>query len=273
MSVNEPLYTFARAFADQGTKNIIPDSNNEASGLASLINGFPAITQVKPEMGGIPPQRADFNGILYMLSAFCLWAQSGGQYTYKNNLQYNINCMVLHNNVFYVCLKENGPDTTAGIKEPGTDGATWQTLLEFIGSLSKDQITDIVDEAVDDAKKTLISSQIKCGMTNLTFTASAAAASISVFAVSNFNQNADLIGSQSGSNTVTVKVNGNTIGTLSMSWSTTKTGTKGHYWGNTKSSAAANTWAYSIAQGATIELTSSGGTKFNSCALQVTLGN
>ena len=70
MSVNEPLYNFARAFADQGTKNIIPDSNNEASGLASLINGFPAITQVKPEMGGIPPQRADFNGILYILSAF-----------------------------------------------------------------------------------------------------------------------------------------------------------------------------------------------------------
>ena len=58
MSVNEPLYNFARAFADRGTKNIIPDSNNEASGLASLINGFPSITQVKPEMGGIPPQRA-----------------------------------------------------------------------------------------------------------------------------------------------------------------------------------------------------------------------
>ena len=76
-----------------------------------------------------------------------------------------------------------------------------------------------------------------------------------------------------GSNTVTVKVNGNVIGTLSMSWSTTKAGSKGHYWGNTKSSAAANTWAYSIEQGATIELTSSGGTKFASCALQVTLGN
>jgi hypothetical protein len=106
MSVNEPLYNFARAFADRGTKNIIPDSNNEASGLASLIN-----------------------------------------------------------------------------------------------------------------------------------------------------------------------VNGSTVGTLSMSWSTTKAGSKGHYWGNTKSSAAANTWAYSIAQGATIELTSSGGTKFSSCALQVTLGN
>lgn len=76
-----------------------------------------------------------------------------------------------------------------------------------------------------------------------------------------------------GSNTVTVKVNGNVIGTLSMSWSTTKAGSKGHYWGNTKSSAAANTWAYSIAQGATIELTSSGGNKFANCALQVTLGN
>ena len=153
MSVNEPLYNFARAFADQGTKNIIPDSNNEASGLASLINGFPAITQVKPEMGGIPPQRADFNGILYMLSAFCLWAQSGGQYTYKNNLQYNINCMVLHKNVFYVCLKENGPDTTAGIKEPGTDGATWQTLLEFIGSLTMDEVQDAIDTSIGEIPK------------------------------------------------------------------------------------------------------------------------
>ena len=153
MSVNEPLYNFARAFADRGTKNIIPDSNNEASGLASLINGFPAITQVKPEMGGIPPQRADFNGILYMLSAFCLWAQSGGQYTYKNNLQYNINCMVLHKNVFYVCLKENGPDTTAGIKEPGTDGATWQTLLEFIGSLTMDEVQDAIDTSIGEIPK------------------------------------------------------------------------------------------------------------------------
>ena len=153
MSVNEPLYNFARAFADQGTKNIIPDSNNETSGLASLINGFPALTQVKPEMGGIPPQRADFNGILYMLSAFCLWAQSGGQYTYKNNLQYNINCMVLHNNVFYVCLKENGPDTTAGIKEPGTDGATWQTLLEFIGSLTMDEVQDAIDTSIGEIPK------------------------------------------------------------------------------------------------------------------------
>ena len=153
MSVNEPLYNFARAFADQGTKNIIPDSNNETSGLASLINGFPAITQVKPEMGGIPPQRADFNGILYMLSAFCLWAQSGGQYTYKNNLQYNINCMVLHKNVFYVCLKENGPDTTAGVKEPGTDGATWQTLLEFIGSLTMDEVQDAIDTSIGEIPK------------------------------------------------------------------------------------------------------------------------
>ena len=153
MSVNEPLYNFTRAFADQGTKNIIPDSNNEASGLASLINGFPAITQVKPEMGGIPPQRADFNGILYMLSAFCLWAQSGGQYTYKNNLQYNINCMVLHKNVFYVCLKENGPDTTAGVKEPGTDGATWQTLLEFIGSLTMDEVQDAIDTSIGEIPK------------------------------------------------------------------------------------------------------------------------
>ena len=40
MSVNEPLYTFARAFADQGTKNIIPDSNNEANIIASTTGAL-----------------------------------------------------------------------------------------------------------------------------------------------------------------------------------------------------------------------------------------
>lgn len=274
--VQEPLYLFERPFANEGTKNIIPATNNEATGLASQRNGFPAITQVPIKAGGIAPTRADFNGILYMLSAFAYWQQSGGLMTYKETLQYAPNCVISFNNELFMCIKSNGIDTSAGVQSPiinesKLNSEYWQYFVKKIGSLTADEIKDIVDEAVDDAKKTLISSQIKCGMTNLTFTASAAAASISVFAVSNFYQNAD--GSQSGSNTVTVKVNGNTVGTLSMSWNTTKSGSKGHYWGNTKSSAAANTWAYSIAQGATIELTSSGGTKFESCALQVTLGN
>jgi hypothetical protein len=66
--VQEPLYLFERPFANEGTKNIIPATNNETTGLASQTNGFPAITQVPIKAGGIAPTRADFNGILYMLS-------------------------------------------------------------------------------------------------------------------------------------------------------------------------------------------------------------
>ena len=36
--VQEPLYLFERPFANEGTKNIIPATNNETTGLASQTN-------------------------------------------------------------------------------------------------------------------------------------------------------------------------------------------------------------------------------------------
>lgn len=270
--VQEPVNLFSRPFADQGLKTIPPDDNAGTDGRASLTQGFPPITQVKPEAGGLPPQRADFNGMYYMLSAFAYWLQSGGQWQYKATLRYAPNCMVIYNGISYMCIKENGVDTAAGVVIPGTEGSTvyWQEYLVWLGSLSADQIKDLVNSAVDDAKKTLVSSQTFCGMTNLTFNATVAASTISANCTSNFNQNSDW--GESGSNTVTIKVNGNTVGSLSMSWSTTKSGSKGHYWGNTHSWSAANTFTYAVKQGDTITATSSGGNKFNSCAIQITLG-
>lgn len=103
--VQEPLYLFERPFANEGTKNIIPATNNETTGLASQTNGFPAITQVPIKAGGIAPTRADFNGILYMLSAFAYWQQSGGLMTYKTTLQYSPLCMVCYSNDIFICKK------------------------------------------------------------------------------------------------------------------------------------------------------------------------
>lgn len=271
--VQEPVNLFSRPFADQGLKTIPPDDNAGTDGRASLTQGFPPITQVKPEAGGLPPQRADFNGMYYMLSAFAYWLQSGGQWQYKQTLRYAPNCMVIYNGVSYMCVKENGVDTTAGVIIPGTDGGAnyWQEYLVWLGSLNADQIQDLVNSAVDDAKKTLVSSQTRCGMTNLTFNAAVAATTISVMAVSNFDRNDDT--SQSGSNTLTIKVNGNIVGTIGMSWSVSKGGSKGHSWNNTHSSGGANTFSYSIKQGDVITVTSSGGTKFINCAMQITLGS
>lgn len=130
--VQEPTYLFERPFANSGTKNIIPDSGASAAGLASLEDGFPAITQLPVKAGGIPPTRADFNGILYMLSAFAYYGQSGGLMTYKTSLQYAPLCMVCHNNDIFICIKANGVDTAAGLKTPGVDVDYWTTLFEYI---------------------------------------------------------------------------------------------------------------------------------------------
>lgn len=153
--VQEPTYLFERPFADTGTKNIIPASNNEATGLASLLNGFPAITQVPVKAGGIPPTRADFNGILYMLSAFAYWYQSGGLMTYKETLQYNINCCVVYNKKIYVCLLGNGVDTAAGIKIPAATGSDlyWQEILPFIGGITPNEVQDKIDISIGEIPK------------------------------------------------------------------------------------------------------------------------
>lgn len=47
-------------------------------GAASLTTGFPALTMQDPEsQGGVPMFGQDMNGILRMLSAYCVWLQAG----------------------------------------------------------------------------------------------------------------------------------------------------------------------------------------------------
>ena len=58
----------ATPFATEGVKNTIPETTGERPQSATMAKGFPDITQTPIGAGGIPPERADFNGILYALS-------------------------------------------------------------------------------------------------------------------------------------------------------------------------------------------------------------
>ena len=100
-------------------------------GLASLALGFPPITQTPLELGGIPPQRKDFNGILYALSAFAFFQQSGGVFTYSATANYAKPAVVMYNNVFYFCIKQNGVDSANGVKAP-TDTEYWTPLIDYL---------------------------------------------------------------------------------------------------------------------------------------------
>ena len=65
-------------FAENGNKNTIPNETTKGQGNASLNDGFPQVTEMPMALGGMPPQRKDFNGIFYLLSTFAFFAQSGG---------------------------------------------------------------------------------------------------------------------------------------------------------------------------------------------------
>ena len=125
--VNQPAI-LSGAFAAEGDKNTIPANNDGLSGLASIAKGFPPITQVPLAQGGQPPQRQDFNGIFNLFSQFLLYAQNGGVYVYNNTLDYQPPAIIASDNVFYQCIDENGPSTSAGV-QPVTNTTYWEKLV------------------------------------------------------------------------------------------------------------------------------------------------
>ena len=70
--------------AGGGFINVIPKDSQIAitPGAASLTDGFPPLTFLPVASGGIPPFGADFNGILYEISAWARWVSAGGPVKY-----------------------------------------------------------------------------------------------------------------------------------------------------------------------------------------------
>lgn len=118
-------------FARGGDKNAIPNSGGEFLGSASWQAGFPRITETPLNMGGVPPQRKDFNGILNAISSFCHFAQSGGVFAYSEELTYIVGCVVNYNNVLYRCIRQNGADSNNGVQAP-TQTTYWTPLIDYL---------------------------------------------------------------------------------------------------------------------------------------------
>lgn len=137
-------------FASEGDKNTIPANNDGLSGLASIAKGFPPITQQPLASGGLPPQRADFNGIFNLISQFLLYYQSGGVCSYNTTLDYNPPAIVgdAEGNI-YMCIAQNGPNTSAG-EQAITNTSYWlnianeNTLKDYL-LLSGGTMTGIVN--------------------------------------------------------------------------------------------------------------------------------
>lgn len=72
--------SFNIPWANSGTRNVIPQASQigVTPGAASLTDGFPPLTLQNLSTGGVPPDGADTNGILYELTGAVQWGVNAG---------------------------------------------------------------------------------------------------------------------------------------------------------------------------------------------------
>lgn len=77
-----PPQVISGAFASQSdNKNVIPNAPTGTYN-ASMADGFPNVTMIPKALGGTPPDGADFNGILNLVTQFYYQFQNGYQPTF-----------------------------------------------------------------------------------------------------------------------------------------------------------------------------------------------
>ncbi len=126
MFSNPPL--FPEAFANAGAANTIPTAPT-GTNLASLDEGFPAITSLPPSSGGLPPERADFNGILKQVTQHLKFLGEGGVYLVDGTVSaagYSEGAVVLlANGLLYQNLQDGNTN------DPNTNKVGWSPVNQF----------------------------------------------------------------------------------------------------------------------------------------------
>lgn len=126
-----PQY-IAQAFAKQGAKTDPIPNTTSTLGRASLSQGFPTETSLPLAQGGVPPKREDFNGILYLLSSFAMYQQSGGVITYDARVNYAPPAIVYYGSDLWWCKKANG--ASSSVVTPGTNTTYWIKLKDYLAN-------------------------------------------------------------------------------------------------------------------------------------------
>lgn len=123
----------AMPFANNGTKNTIPSSPT-GTNLASLSEGFPQVTSEPIASGGIPPVRADFNGIFNLTTSQYYYLQNGGVFTFDANVSsaiggYPLGAILYYtdgNGVTYLVKSLIGDNTYNFVSDPSyIDDVHW----------------------------------------------------------------------------------------------------------------------------------------------------
>ena len=133
-----------------GDKRAIPESTPLGSNQLSFESGFPVLTSTPLNAGGLPPDRQDFNAALNLLSTFIYYMQSGNQFTWNNQLDYNAGAFVIgSDNALYFCIQANGATSPNTVQNPTNSTGYWVKVIDAQGVFN---INIIADGAVSTAK-------------------------------------------------------------------------------------------------------------------------
>ena len=86
----------ATPFAENGTRNDIPEAGADQPQKATMSGGWGVITQTPINEGGIPPERADFNGLGHLTTSHLAFLNRGQWYGYDANLAGQVGGYPLH---------------------------------------------------------------------------------------------------------------------------------------------------------------------------------
>lgn len=167
-----------KPFAQSGTKNTIPVTNTDSSNpqKADLTNGFPAITSLEPDDGGLPPERADINGLGYLTTTYDFFAQAGGKYTFNQTVAVAISGYPLNARLWY--MDSNGITTILRstkndnyddfVNNKTWNGSAWVNKSGIIGTTwVQDTPTMGTIEAIYPVGSIYIGTQATCPLSTL----------------------------------------------------------------------------------------------------------
>lgn len=162
------------AFADSGTKNVIPEGASSTPGIASLTTGFPPLCFTPVEAGGLPPAGADFNGMFNYITAIQRWQCAGGQFTYNGAFAvdsnvggYPLGALLLRADGTGQWLNTAENNTTS----PETGGAGWVAGWNYGFTMVAMASTNVTMTALQAAKDTIIITGALTADVNLVFPA------------------------------------------------------------------------------------------------------
>lgn len=136
-------------FCNSGDKNIIP-ATATGTNKASLAEGFPQITSLPLDNGGIPPERKDFNGLGNLLSQFYYAFQNGWWPSFDSDVStaiggYAAGAVLWYETgrFFVMSLKNNNTDNF--VSDPTKiDGVSWQQISRPVQTV----VTDLTSTSI-----------------------------------------------------------------------------------------------------------------------------